>query len=146
MQTHYVFVDYENTPLGNIGLINKIPCKTLIKIYLGHHQSMIPLSVARALQALGEDAEYIQFESTRRNITNFNIAFQLGELATQHPEARFSILSNDSGFNAILEGLQSRGVNCARYADMESLMEQFAVVAPVAQENIRAKNVVAIAN
>jgi len=144
MQTHYVFVDYENTPLGNIGLISKLPCKTLIKIYLGHHQTMIPLAMARALQVLGEDAEYIQFESTRRNITNFNIAFQLGELATQHPEARFSILSNDPGFNAIVEGLRSKGVDCARYADMEALLEQFADPAPLAQEKTRAKNVVAI--
>lgn len=122
MQTHYVFVDYENTQLGNIDLISECRYATRIKMFLNHHQTMIPVSVARALHALGDNAEYIQIDSGRRNVIEFHIAFQLGELATQHPEARFSILSNDTGFDEIAEGLRMKGIDCARFADMETLL------------------------
>ena len=123
MQTHYLFVDYENAQLGNLGLISESPCLTKIKIFLGRHQNMIPISLARALHAFGDDAEYVQVDSARHNAIEFNIAFQLGELAAQHPDARFSILSNDRAFNAIVEGLKAKGVSCARYADIESLLD-----------------------
>ncbi|HZV97373.1 MAG TPA: PIN domain-containing protein [Methylophilaceae bacterium] len=124
MQTHYVFVDYENTQPGNLGLINGSSQHFKIKVFLGRHQNMIPLNLARAMHALGEDAEYVQLDSSRRNAIDFNIAFQLGELAVQHPEARFSILSNDPGFNAIVDSLKSKGIVCARYPDIENLMER----------------------
>lgn len=123
MQTHFVFVDYENTQPGNIGLISERQQNIRIKIFLGRHQNMIPLSLARAMHVLGEKAEYIQLDSSRRNAIDFNIAFQLGELANQHPESNFSILSNDPGFDAILESLQTKGIKCARYPDIETLLE-----------------------
>ncbi len=124
MQTHYIFVDYENTQPGNIGLIGEQQQNIKIKLFLGRHQNMIPLALARALHGLGENAEYIQLDSSRRNAIDFNIAFQLGELAIQHPDALFSILSNDPGFDAILEGLKTKGIACARYPDIETLLEQ----------------------
>lgn len=124
MPTHYVFVDYENTQPGNIGLITERQPNIKIKIYLGRHQNMIPLSLARAMHALGENAEYIQLDSSRRNAIDFNIAFQLGELAIQHPESKFSILSNDPGFDAIVDSLKTKGISCARYPDIETLLER----------------------
>lgn len=130
MPTHYVFVDYENTQPGNIGLINERQPNIKIKIFLGRHQNMIPLSLARAMHALGENAEYIQLDSSRRNAIDFNIAFQLGELAIQHPESRFSILSNDPGFDAIVDSLKTKGISCARYPDIETLLEHTAELPP----------------
>lgn len=124
MPTHYVFVDYENTQPGNIGLITERQPNIKIKIFLGRHQNMIPLSLARAMHALGENAEYIQLDSSRRNAIDFNIAFQLGELAIQHPESKFSILSNDPGFDAIVDSLKTKGISCARYPDIETLLER----------------------
>lgn len=123
MQTHFVFVDYENTQPGNIGLICERQPNIKIKIFLGRHQNMIPLALARAMHMLGENAEYIQLDSSRRNAIDFNIAFQLGELAIQHPDSNFSILSNDPGFDAIVDSLRTKGIICARYPDIESLLE-----------------------
>lgn len=122
--THYIFVDYENTQPGNIGLISEQQQHIQIKIFLGRHQNMIPLALARAMHGLGERAEYIQLDSSRRNAIDFNIAFQLGELAIQHSDSKFSILSNDPGFDAIVESLKSKGIACARYPDIETLLEK----------------------
>lgn len=130
MHTHYVFVDYENTQPGNLSLISERQPNVKIKLFLGRHQNMIPLALARAMHLLGEDAEYIQLDSSRRNAIDFNIAFQLGELAIQHPQSKFSILSNDPGFDAILESLKTKGVMCARYPDIESLLEHTTELPP----------------
>lgn len=130
MHTHYIFIDYENTQPGNIGLIHERQHNIQLKLFLGRHQNMIPLSLARSMHGLGERAEYIQLDSSRRNAIDFNIAFQLGELAIQHPECKFSILSNDPGFDAIVESLKSKGIACARYPDIETLLEKTAEPPP----------------
>ncbi len=144
MQTHYVFVDYDNSHLGNIGRINNSSCKIRIKIFLGSHHNVIPLSLARVLQPLGEDAEYIQIDHGRRNAIDFNIAFQLGELAIQHPDEQFSILTKDAGFNEIIGGLKAKGINCAKFSDIESLFKHIAELAPAAKEESQAEKVVDI--
>lgn len=124
MDTHYIFVDYENTQPSNLGLISEQQQDIQIKIFLGRHQNMIPLALARAMHGLSERAEYIQLDNNRRTSIDFNIAFQLGELAIQHPNSKFSILSNDPGFDVIIESLSSKGVICARYPDVETLLEK----------------------
>jgi len=144
MQTHYVFVDYDNTHLGNLGPISKSSCKIIIKIFLDSHHNVIPLSLARALQPLGDDAEYIQLDNGRRNAIDFNIAFQLGQLAIQHPDEQFSILSNDPGFNEIVDGLKEKGINCARFSDMESLFKHIAEPFSATNEEHQADKVVDI--
>ncbi len=133
MQTHYVFVDYENTQLGNFDLISEFPYVTKIKVFLNRHQTMIPIATARTLHALGDNAEYIQIDSGRRNVIEFHIAFQLGELAAQHPEARFSILSNDTGFDEIAEGLRVKGIDCVRFSDMDTLLHPEAAAAAASE-------------
>ncbi|HQR50751.1 MAG TPA: PIN domain-containing protein [Methylophilaceae bacterium] len=144
MQTHYVFVDFDNTHLGNIGLLSKSTSKLRIKIFLGSHYVSIPLALARALQPLGKDAEYIQLDHARHNAIDFNIAFQLGELASQHPDAQFSILSNDPAFNEIISGLRAKGVDCTRFSDMESLFKHLSIPTPAVKEEPKSDKVVAI--
>ncbi len=144
MQTHYVFLDYENAHMGNIGLIRKGVDKIKFKVFLASHHTSIPLSLVRVLQPLGEDAEYIQLDNGRHNAIDFNIAFQLGELAIQHPDAQFSILSNDPGFNEIVSGLKAKGIDCARFFDMESLFKHLADSALAAKEVSKVNKIVAI--
>lgn len=143
MQTHYVFVDYDNMHLGNVALLSQCSQKLIIKIFLGAHHNVIPLALARALQPLGMDAEYIQFEG-RHNAIDFNIAFLLGELATQHPQEQFSILTNDSGFNEIVVGLKAKGINCNRFSDMEGFLRSIVEPVAVAKEKSQADKIVDI--
>lgn len=141
MQTHYVFVDYDNTHLGNMSLISKSSHQFRIKIYLGAHHNVIPLALARALQPLGEHAEYIQLEGRHKAI-ECNIAFLLGELATQHPKEQFSILTNDPGFNEIVVAMKEKGINCNRYPDMDSFLKT--LVEPAAETSSHADKIVGI--
>ena len=144
MQTHYVFVDYDNTHVGNYVLLSKSSQKLIIKIFLGAHHNVIPLALASALQPLGTDAEYIQFDNGRRNTIDFNIAFLLGELAIQHPNEQFSILSNDPGFDKIVSSLTEKGINCARFSDITSFLKHMTESAAAEKDKPRGDKVIDI--
>ena len=85
MATKYVLVDFENVQLKNVGDLNGSALK--IKVFLGASQVKVPLDIARALQAFGRDVDYIQIDGNGSNALDFHIAFYIGRLAAQAPDA-----------------------------------------------------------
>jgi hypothetical protein len=57
-------------------------CKVLV--FLGAHQSKIPVERVRMLQPLGDRVEYVQIDGNGPNALDFHIAFYLGELGPTH--------------------------------------------------------------
>lgn len=112
MKTHYVLVDFENVQPKNLGALQAGPFH--IKVFLGASQSKITLELARALQAFGSDAEYIQVAGNGSNALDFHIAFYIGRLAATVPEACFTIVSKDTGFDPLIKHLATLGIVCAR--------------------------------
>jgi PIN domain-containing protein len=72
LKINFVMVDFENVQPKNVSLLSGGPYK--IKVFLGANQSKIPLEMARALQACGPDAEYIQIDGSGKNALDFHIA------------------------------------------------------------------------
>ncbi len=112
MKTNFVLVDFENVQPKNVGLLNGGPFK--IKVFLGAHQAKVPLEMARALQAFGPDAEYIQIDGSGRNALDFHIAYYIGRLAAETPDACFHLISKDSGFDPLIKHLKVKGISCRR--------------------------------
>ena len=112
MKTHYVLVDFENVQPKNLGVLQAGPFH--IKVFLGASQSKITLELARALQAFGSDAEYIQVAGNGSNALDFHIAFYIGRLAATVAEAGFTIVSKDTGFDPLIKHLATLGIVCAR--------------------------------
>lgn len=112
MKTHYVLVDFENVQPKNLGMLQAGPFH--IKVFLGASQSKITLELARALQAFGSDAEYIQVAGNGSNALDFHIAFYIGRLAATVAEASFTIVSKDTGFDPLIKHLATLGIVCAR--------------------------------
>jgi len=112
LKTNFVLVDFENVQPKNVGLLNGGPFK--IKVFLGAHQAKVPLEMARALQAFGPDAEYIQIDGSGRNALDFHIAYYIGRLAAETPDACFHLISKDSGFDPLIKHLKVKGISCRR--------------------------------
>jgi hypothetical protein len=108
LKTNFVLVDYENVQPTDLALLCDGPFK--VRVFLGPNQAKIPVSLAKALQALGRDAEYVVLETAGRNALDFHIAYYLGTLSTHEPSAFFHIISKDSGFDPLINHLKSRGV------------------------------------
>lgn len=111
-RTNFVLVDFENVQPKDIGLLKDGPFK--LKVFLGPNQSKIPVSLAAALQSLGEDAEYIILESAGNNALDFHIAYYIGVLSAVEPTAFFHVISRDSGFDPLLRYLKGKKIFAQR--------------------------------
>ena len=114
VRTNFVLVDLENVQPGNIGLLYGGPFK--IKVFLGATQCKISLEMVRALQAFGPDVEYIQMDGNGTNALDFHIAYYIGRLAAEYPDAYFHIISKDTGFDPLIKHLKGQGISCQRSA------------------------------
>ena len=113
MRTNFVLVDFENIQPEDMGLLQGGEVFK-VKIFLGGNQVKIPLSIARALQAFGTDAEYIQIEGSGSNALDFHIAYYIGRLAIECPDSFFHIISKDTGFDPLIKHLKKQNIFCKR--------------------------------
>ena len=121
MGAHFFLIDFENVQPTGIGSLVPGSCK--IMIFLGQNQSKVPVALSRVLQPLGADVEYLQISGSGSNAVDFHIAFYIGRLAMSHPDARFTIVSKDTGFDPLVKHLTSLKIACIRAASMSGPMK-----------------------
>jgi hypothetical protein len=114
MRTNIILVDFENVQPKDIGLLKDGPFK--VKVFLGPHQSKVPVALATALQSLGGNAEYVCLETAGNNAVDFHIAYYIGVLSSKEPTAYFHIISKDSGFDPLIKHLRGRKIFAQRSA------------------------------
>jgi hypothetical protein len=106
MKTNYVLIDYENVQPKNLAILSRHDFKVLV--FVGANQTKVPFELAAALQAFGENAEYIKIHGNGSNALDFHIAFYIGQLAERDPNSSFHIISKDTGFDPLINHLRSR--------------------------------------
>jgi hypothetical protein len=109
---NYILVDFENVQPQDLGLLKGGPFN--VKIFLGPNQVKIPVSLAVALQALGNNAEYIALETAGSNALDFHIAYYLGQLTNSDPSGFFHVISKDTGFDPLLNFLKNKKISVQR--------------------------------
>jgi hypothetical protein len=67
---NHVLIDYENVQAADLAFLRGGSFK--VKIFLGPHQSKVPIGLVTELQALGRDAEYIVLKTTGKNALDFH--------------------------------------------------------------------------
>jgi PIN domain len=112
LKINFVLVDFENIQPKNVSLLTGGPYK--IKVFLGANQAKIPLEMARALQTWGPDAEYIQIDGNGKNALDFHIAYYIGRLVADNPDASFHVISKDTGFDPLIKHLEAQKISCKR--------------------------------
>jgi hypothetical protein len=113
LKTNFVLIDFENVQPKNLNLLSGGPFK--IKVFLSANQSKIYLDMACALQQFGPDAEYIKMEGNGSNALDFHIAYYIGRLALENPDAYFHVISKDAGFDPLIKHLKAQKIICYRY-------------------------------
>lgn len=119
MKTNYVLVDFENVQPKNVSLLNGGPFK--VKVFLGANQAKIPLEMVRTLQSFGADAEYIQIDGNGANALDFHIAYYIGRLVAETPDAYFHVISKDTGFDPLIKHLKGQGIFCQRSTSIANI-------------------------
>lgn len=119
MKTNFVLIDFENVKSQNVGVLSGGPFK--IKVFVGTSQTKVPLEMASALQVFGTDAEYLQIDGNGNNALDFHIAYYIGRLAVQHPDAYFHVISKDTGFDPLINHLRRQKIRCQRSASVSDI-------------------------
>lgn len=112
MRMNFVLVDYENVQPKDLSLLKDGPFH--VKIFLGPNQSKIPVTLASALQPLGNSVEYIALEAAGTNALDFHIAYYIGALSKEDPAGFFHIISKDSGFDPLVKHLKGKKILAQR--------------------------------
>lgn len=119
MKTNYVLIDYENVQPAAMAVLAQEHFKVIV--FVGTSQAKIAFEVASALQHLGSRAEYVKISGNGPNALDFHIAFYIGQLAAQDPNAYFHIISKDTGFDPLIQHLKSKKVLASRSQDITDL-------------------------
>lgn len=112
MRTNYVLIDYENVQPESLSVLDHDHFR--IMVFVGATQKKVSFESAAALQRMGPKAEYVKISGSGHNALDFHIAFYIGQLAMQDPTIFFHIISDDGGFDPLIEHLKTRKIFAAR--------------------------------
>lgn len=115
----YVLIDFENVQPKELSLLAGDRFKVMV--FVGQNLGRIPFELAKALQAMGQNAEYVQISGTGHNALDFHIAFHLGELVSKYPDSYFHVISKDKGFDPLVRHLKDRGIKVRRSRDLAEM-------------------------
>lgn len=112
MRKNYVLIDYENVQPTFMAALDKEHFNVVV--FVGASQAKVTFEVASVLQQMGGRAEYIKISGNGSNALDFHIAFYIGQIAAQEPEAYFHIVSKDTGFDPLIQHLKSKKILASR--------------------------------
>ena len=121
MTTNYVLIDYENVNAGNLNLLAEGSHTFEVLIFIGPLQTKIPVDLAIQINGL-EVAKYVKVSRQGKNALDFHIAYYVGRLSERGPKAYFHIVSQDKGFDPLIEHLRGEGQRCYRVDDVSGLL------------------------
>ncbi len=107
----YLFIDYENVALESLPGLKQ---DQTVYLFLGPNQKKVWKGLLKAVHSLGSQAHLVDMEGEGKNALDFHIAFYLGKISSQEPDATFLILSGDTGFDPLITHMKGLKVACAR--------------------------------
>ncbi|MDH4584895.1 hypothetical protein E8F20_23820 [Pseudomonas sp. BN415] len=119
MRTNYVLIDYENVQVQSLELLQQPHFK--IRVFLGPNNTKLPTELAVAIQRFGDRADYILLDTPGQNALDFHVAYYMGRLAVEEPDAFFHVISRDKGFDPLIKHLKGKNVFAARSETIEGM-------------------------
>ncbi len=119
VKTNYVLIDFENVVPDNLELLNQEWIR--VRLFVGKNQTKLPFSMVKAIQKLGSRAEYVEMAGTGHNALDFHIAFYIGRISATDKDAYFHIVSNDTGFDPLIDHLKQVHIFADRVSNIEEI-------------------------
>jgi hypothetical protein len=112
MRKNVVLIDCENVRPDSIEALNHEHFR--VHLFCGANQSNVPFEIAATVQTLGPRAKYVKISGVGPNALDFHIAYYIGKLAVEEPDAFFHIVSRDKGFDPLIKHLKANNILSAR--------------------------------
>ena len=102
----YVLVDFENVQPRNLRLLKDKPFKVVV--FAGANQTKISTDFVIELNERNEYGKLIQIEGSGKNALDFHIAYYIGTVLSQSPDAEIHVISRDKGFDPLIRFVRER--------------------------------------
>ena len=129
----YVLIDLENVMPDDFSRLNREDVRTYL--FAGKLQEKIKLATVMAVQPLGDKVKWIQMVGSGKNALDFHLAFYLGTLFAKDPKGVYCFVSNDKGFDPLVDHVKSLGGAASRIGDLKRLPSP--ACATAAQKTVR---------
>lgn len=117
--SHLVFVDLENVPEIDLGLLAGKAAK--VTLLIGKNQKKFDVALVRQIHRLATQVEWVEVGASGHNALDLTLAFYLGQAVQKQPDAGFCIVSKDKDFDPMIGHLQGQGINITRYDSFAAL-------------------------
>jgi hypothetical protein len=118
-RTNHIFVDLENLPVTDLDRIADKP--VLVTLVLGRRHKTMPVKLVKMIHKFSSQISLVETELEGRNALDFVLACLVGDHSARDPGGYFHVLSRDTGFDALIAHLKSRGLLAARHASMSAI-------------------------
>jgi hypothetical protein len=130
-----ILIDYENVQKHDLRPL--LEHDVLIKVFHNENQKFTSDFLNLALQFSKEKFELIKIKGQGKNAADFHIAYFIGKLSKELPDAVFHIISKDTGFKVLADFLTHlQGVPCmveTSISEIGSLRQMIPVAKPPTQ-------------
>lgn len=116
---HHVFVDFENIQEVDVSVLGARLVN--FTILLGAKQTKLDARLVERLMEHAASVQLIRLASSGRNALDLTLAYYLGRTVSAHPHASIHIISKDTGFDPLVEHLQSRHIQACRHDSFATL-------------------------
>ncbi|HET9712787.1 MAG TPA: PIN domain-containing protein [Pyrinomonadaceae bacterium] len=113
MRTNFVLIDSENVSPEYVEKLKHEQFRVVV--FVGANLKRLNFPIVNALQSLGSNATYVQISSHGPSALDFHIAYYIGKLSANHPDAYFHIISKDKGFDPLIKHLKDQKIFCSRW-------------------------------
>jgi hypothetical protein len=116
MTTHtrrYVFLDFDTLLNIKFKKLEKVCDK--IFVFVGIDITDVPFALVRDMQEMGNAIKWVEVSATLTHDLNYHICFLMGKLHEKiSGDVEFAILSNDAGFDPLVNFINATGRSCVR--------------------------------
>jgi hypothetical protein len=119
MKTQIILVDWENVQPELLPALDL--SSTQVLVFIGPHQTKLPFQIVEAIQKLGERAKYIRVTKQGNDALDMHIAFYIGRLTIESPDAYFHVIAKDRDYDPLVAHLKSLGFGAAKWPDLASI-------------------------
>lgn len=119
MKTQVILVDWENVQPELLPALNLEGTRVLV--FIGPQQTKLPFAMVQAVQMLGTRAQYVQVSKQGNDALDMHIAFYIGKLSAELPDAYFHIIAKDRDYDPLVAHLKAMKIGSAKWPDLASI-------------------------
>lgn len=114
-------IDFENVSNSGFNGIETLTDRDEIKLFYSEKNSKISIGMHRKLESTAARKEYLPIKTGGKNALDFQLATWLGYLISQNKKESYCIVSNDTGFDYVIDFWKKHEAKVMRSADLNGV-------------------------